>query len=177
LRAKAGATRRLWTACHTSLQLKLELEPFLGLVALVRSRAYAKRPVFTMVPVIEMANHAAQPNCELRFDEAGGQFSLVAVEPVAEHAELTVAYGPLSNADLLDAYGFTTPGNPRARPASLLFTCVCTPGDGVGSRLITHLIPAQTTASPSPWQIQTAIYSSRILRWHRRRSNTIGGEI
>lgn len=111
LRAKAGATRRLWTACHASLQLKLELEPFLGLVALVRSRAYAKRPVFTMVPVIEMANHAAQPNCDLRFDEAQGAFELVALADVAAGAELTVAYGPLSNADLLDAYGFTTPGN------------------------------------------------------------------
>ena len=111
LRAKAAATRRLWTACHASLQLKLDLEPFLGLVALVRSRAYSRRPVFTMVPVLEMANHDAQPNCDLRFDEAQGAFALVALAPVAAGAELTVSYGPLSNLELLDAYGFTIPRN------------------------------------------------------------------
>ena len=109
LRAKAAATRRLWTACHASLQLKLDLEPFLGLVALVRSRAYSRRPVFTMVPVLEMANHDAQPNCDLRFDEAQGAFALVALADVAAGAELTVSYGPCQT------WKFSTPTALRSR--------------------------------------------------------------
>ena len=64
-----------------------------------------------MVPVLEMANHDAQPNCDLRFDEAQGAFALVALAPVAAGAELTVSYGPLSNLEILDAYGFTIPRN------------------------------------------------------------------
>jgi len=111
LRARAAQTRRLWTHCHAALGLAMGLDAFLAVLALVRSRAYSARPLLTMVPVLEMANHDLAPAASKDFD--GERFRLEALADLEAGDEVTISYGPLSNAELLGTYGFVLDSNPR----------------------------------------------------------------
>ncbi|KAF1328408.1 Ribosomal n-lysine methyltransferase set10, partial [Globisporangium splendens] len=77
----------------------------------VSSRAFtiadAKEP--TLLPVIDMANHAHVNPCAKIVKTDAGAFQLVALREIAKGEAVTISYGELSNAELLCRYGFVLP--------------------------------------------------------------------
>lgn len=63
-----------------------------------------------MIPMIDFASHSFAPSCAVR--DTGTEYVLYTVRPVRSGEELTINYGALSNAELLDDYGFTVDNNP-----------------------------------------------------------------
>lgn len=70
-------------------------------------------PPFTLVPVMDCINHSLDPNCEYNYDPAAGDFIVTSTRAVSRGEEMTISYGPLSNARLLRLYGFALPSNPH----------------------------------------------------------------
>ena len=62
-----------------------------------------------MVPLIDIASHSSDPNCIIVNSESS--FLLRTIKNVKEGEELTINYGPLSNEELLEDYGFTVDNN------------------------------------------------------------------
>ena len=62
-----------------------------------------------MVPLIDIASHSFNPNCIIINSESS--FLLRTIKDVKEGEELTINYGPLSNEELLEDYGFTVDNN------------------------------------------------------------------
>lgn len=60
------------------------------------------------IPLIDQANHAAEPNAELDCDSSGCH--LKALREIEAGSEVTISYGRKPNLHLLQAYGFTAEG-------------------------------------------------------------------
>lgn len=63
-----------------------------------------------MIPIIDIASHSFTPNCKIVNN--GTYFLLQANRPIHANEEITINYGPLSNDELLEDYGFTMDDNP-----------------------------------------------------------------
>ena len=63
-----------------------------------------------MIPVIDIASHSSNPNCEIL--DYGDSYVIKAISDITTNEELTVNYGPLGNDELLEDYGFTIDKNP-----------------------------------------------------------------
>ncbi|KAG1711006.1 hypothetical protein DVH05_013726 [Phytophthora capsici] len=86
-------------------------EKFQWAYSMVSSRAFkvadASEP--TLLPVIDMANHAAENPAAHIVKTESGSFQLVALRKVEKNEPVTISYGDLSNAQLLCRYGFVLP--------------------------------------------------------------------
>lgn len=76
----------------------------------VLSRNFARNisilTINTLVPYLDMFNHANENNCDYQFTKDG--VYLIALHPIKAKEQLTVSYGyNLSNVRLLTVYGFT----------------------------------------------------------------------
>jgi hypothetical protein len=93
-------------------------------------------PPFTLVPVMDCINHSLEPNCEYTYDPTAGDFTVTSTRTVSQGEEMTISYGPLSNARLLRLYGFALPSNPHdtvtlyAPDSPVLAARSATPGGG-----------------------------------------------
>ncbi|KAG7387741.1 hypothetical protein PHYPSEUDO_013746 [Phytophthora pseudosyringae] len=87
------------------------LEKFHWAYAMVSSRAFkvADAPEPTLLPVIDMANHAAENPAAHIVKTDSGSFQLIALRKVEKNEPVTISYGDLSNAQLLCRYGFVLP--------------------------------------------------------------------
>lgn len=61
-----------------------------------------------MAPLLDLANHSADPNCAIATG-SGGVVAVVAQKKVEAGTPVTISYGPASDAQLLLDYGFTLP--------------------------------------------------------------------
>uniref|UniRef100_A0AAV1V7Z6 SET domain-containing protein n=1 Tax=Peronospora matthiolae TaxID=2874970 RepID=A0AAV1V7Z6_9STRA len=79
--------------------------------AVVVSRAFSVADALepTLLPVIDMANHEAENPAAHLVKTDSGSFQLVALRKVEKGESVTIAYGNLSNAQLLHRYGFVLP--------------------------------------------------------------------
>eukprot|EP00698_Gefionella_okellyi_P003254 TRINITY_DN13038_c0_g1_i1.p2 TRINITY_DN13038_c0_g1~~TRINITY_DN13038_c0_g1_i1.p2 ORF type:complete len:424 (-),score=91.62 TRINITY_DN13038_c0_g1_i1:249-1520(-) len=75
--------------------------------SIVMSRAYALGESLVLVPMLDMVNHGNVANRFGMFPaEEGGQFHIIAQEPIAKDEEVLVSFGNKTNAELLSTYGF-----------------------------------------------------------------------
>lgn len=81
----------------------------------VRSRAFRLADEhFAFVPLLDVANHAADPSCDFRLNAGEGCVELVAVKDLQPGQEATISYtGPagMTNQRLMAQYGFVPGGN------------------------------------------------------------------
>lgn len=91
-------------------------EMFGWAVAVVMSRCFGLRrtQAHTMVPLIDMANHDLNSNCEIRSAD-DGSLSMFAKKEIKAGEPLLLTYGPHDNHHLLLSYGFTMDNNPADR--------------------------------------------------------------
>ncbi|KAG7396586.1 hypothetical protein PHYBOEH_002048 [Phytophthora boehmeriae] len=84
------------------------LEKFLWAYSVVSSRAFkiADEQEPTLLPVIDMANHAVENPAAHIVKTDDGSFQLTTVRKVKKNEPVTISYGDLSNAQLLCRYGF-----------------------------------------------------------------------
>lgn len=103
-------------AAHKALRLAAPERDYLRLSCLARSRALSGFEddafEFTLVPALDLANHDLRPTAAIA-DGDGGAKALVAVADLEPGDEVTISYGPLSNAKLLRVYGFALENNPH----------------------------------------------------------------
>ncbi|KAG6609577.1 Ribosomal N-lysine methyltransferase set10 [Phytophthora cinnamomi] len=87
------------------------LEKFQWAYSMVSSRAFkvADSQEPTLLPVIDMANHAAENPAAHIVKTETGSFQLVTLRKVEKDESVTISYGDLSNAQLLCRYGFVLP--------------------------------------------------------------------
>ncbi|KAL3671656.1 hypothetical protein V7S43_003568 [Phytophthora oleae] len=87
------------------------IEKFQWAYSMVSSRAFkvADTSEPTLLPVIDMANHAAENPVAHIVKTESGSFQLVALRKVEKNEPVTISYGDLSNAQLLCRYGFVLP--------------------------------------------------------------------
>mmetsp|Transcript_31056 Transcript_31056/g.62672 ORF Transcript_31056/g.62672 Transcript_31056/m.62672 type:complete len:442 (-) Transcript_31056:129-1454(-) len=79
----------------------------------VRTRALKLRGRLALIPVIDLANHAATPNAEVGVQEPGGGGILRSLRKLALGEEVTISYGrKASNLELLATHGFVMQPNP-----------------------------------------------------------------
>ncbi|CAI8044237.1 N-lysine methyltransferase setd6 [Geodia barretti] len=95
-----------------------------------------------MVPFVDLLNHHSQHHAELRFHSS--YLQLVAIRDIPQGSEVMNTYGPLSNASLLHAYGFTEEGNPHDVVSDIITIpecvfCQILPIQQNGYRLSAHL--------------------------------------
>ncbi|KAE9007533.1 hypothetical protein PR003_g5527 [Phytophthora rubi] len=87
------------------------LEKFQWAYSMVSSRAFKvsddQEP--TLLPVIDMANHAAENPAAHIVKTDSGSFQLMTLRKVEKDEPVTISYGDLSNAQLLCHYGFVLP--------------------------------------------------------------------
>ena len=79
------------------------------------SRAFRLGPseTPTLLPLIDMCNHAAAPSAVVVPAKDGAVVLKVGAAPLPEGAEVSLSYGALSNDDLLLDYGFILDDNPN----------------------------------------------------------------
>lgn len=70
-------------------------------------------PPFTLVPMMDCVNHSLDPNSEYFYDPVAGDFTVTSTRAISRGDEITISYGPLSNARLMRLYGFALPCNPH----------------------------------------------------------------
>lgn len=69
---------------------------------------------YVICPVIDMANHRSTlQQGDVSFEFFGDAYSLAATQAVNQGSELFISYGPRSNDQLLQFYGFVEPNNPH----------------------------------------------------------------
>ncbi|WIA31032.1 hypothetical protein OEZ86_001070 [Tetradesmus obliquus] len=87
-------------------------------LAVVTSRAFrvaGPAAPAALLPLIDMANHSFEPNCEVV--PVPGGVAMVAKKQIAVGEPLLLSYGRLSNDFLLMDYGFVSPDNEHDRVA------------------------------------------------------------
>jgi histone-lysine N-methyltransferase SETD3 len=94
--------------------MRFGFDEFLRAYALVRSRTFGVTidgtEASALVPLADMANHAAMKNATWSPEAADG-FSIVATQDIFQGAQVTLSYGSKCNGCLLLAYGFCIPQN------------------------------------------------------------------
>lgn len=69
---------------------------------------------YVLCPVLDMANHQSLGHQgDVSFEFFGDAYSLAATTPVSQGSQLYISYGPRSNDQLLQYYGFVEPNNPH----------------------------------------------------------------
>ncbi|KAF4319729.1 hypothetical protein BBO99_00003486 [Phytophthora kernoviae] len=98
------------------------LERFMWAYSVVSSRAFkiAGEQEPTLLPVIDMANHAVENPAAHIVRADDGSFQLTTLRKVEKNEPVTISYGDLSNAQLLCRYGFVL--STRASSDSILIT-------------------------------------------------------
>jgi len=116
----AVRTRRAFVAAlHSRLfgDGGLPLPAFAAGLALVLSRALsgASAPCATLVPALDLLNHADAASCAHAYDASSGAFSVTALRPHAAGEQLFIRYAqPLDNDASLRLYGFARRGGVTA---------------------------------------------------------------
>ena len=93
----------------------LPRERFAWALAVVLSRALSGTGApYTLVPALDILNHADVATVAHSFDAAAGEFVVTALRPHARGEQLFLSYGAgLCNDRTLRLYGFATPRNPH----------------------------------------------------------------
>ena len=93
----------------------LPRERFAWALAVVLSRALSGTGApYTLVPALDILNHADVATVAHSFDAAAGEFVVTALRPHARGEQLFLSYGAgLCNDRTLRLYGFATPHNPH----------------------------------------------------------------
>ncbi|KXZ52988.1 hypothetical protein GPECTOR_8g359 [Gonium pectorale] len=88
--------------------------------AMARTRSFGDtfrgEALSVMAPFADLANHSLSDNCGFRIDEPG-RLTLYAKRPIFPGEEVLVPYGPKSNVQMMNNYGFVLLGNPSDRVA------------------------------------------------------------
>ena len=109
--AASVADRRSFVASlHASLGLALPASLLASALALVLSRALSGGGTpLTLVPGLDLLNHASPAGCSHRFDAERGEFTVTTARAHEAGEELCISYGLLCNDASLRLYGFTQP--------------------------------------------------------------------
>jgi len=115
-----------------------------------------------LIPLIDQANHAAEPNAQLGCNRSG--CSLVALKRVSPGDELTISYGHKPNLHLLQAYGFAMPDN-KVSSLSLNFSSLPGINDKCGaSRVKLHHSADLAISSEATACLEAAVGQCAFLR-------------
>lgn len=69
-------------------------------------------PTTTQVPLVDMADHSLDFNCEVHSHD-DGSVTMLATRAIQAGTPVFYKYGSHGNADLLTCYGFVVRGNPH----------------------------------------------------------------
>lgn len=101
-----------WIRARVPAFAELDATEWMEARTLVTSRTFACGEGDALAPGADLLDHASVPVATWTCDPRAG-FRLRMARPVPAGAEITLSYGPKSNARLLLGYGFTLPDNPH----------------------------------------------------------------
>jgi len=150
-------------------------------VSAVTSRAYGVgRPVSGsppnsgLVPVVDMANHDGRypQHTAKGLEEDGESFVVLATEAIKRNAQVHLAYGDLSNLDLLTQYGFVLPelGSPSDIALVDCANVIEHASERDGGRIkiaevaADGLLMCEADGTPSSWQYAGQKLQAAMLR-------------